>query len=201
MTEWYHSPIFSIAPIWVDSVNFMIKIIVAYQLFDKILVSKSIHSTNSNVHSDELMDGFKGWNSIRYTCKLQKWIPYEFMRCMLCILNSSIDGMGNMSCLCMMKWSQEKCHHGAWTFKFFNLSKFEVYLKPTKIFGLVWPFNFASKCYLWSGSMIKIWTRGQNLAPKSTFSELPQTGSERSPRHHEPNAIRFVSNRRHERKI
>jgi hypothetical protein len=39
--------------------------------------------------------------------------------------------------------------------------------------------------------MIKIWTRGQILAQKSTFSELPQNERERSPRHHEPNTIAF----------
>jgi hypothetical protein len=49
--------------------------------------------------------------------------------------------------------------------------------------------------------LIKIWTRGQILAQNSTFSELPQNERERSPRHHEPNAIRFVSNGRREREI
>jgi hypothetical protein len=49
--------------------------------------------------------------------------------------------------------------------------------------------------------MIKIWTRGQILAQKSTFSELPQNERERSPHHHEPNATRFVSNGRREREI
>jgi hypothetical protein len=56
------------------------------------------------------------------------------------------------------------------------------------------------KAFQWEG-VIKIWTRGQILAQKSTFSELPQIGRERSPRRHEPNAIRFVSNGRRERKI
>jgi hypothetical protein len=42
-------------------------------------------------------------------------------------------------------------------------------------------------------SMIKIWIRGQILAQKSTFLELPQNERERSPLHHEPNATRFVS--------
>jgi hypothetical protein len=49
--------------------------------------------------------------------------------------------------------------------------------------------------------VIKIWTRGQILAQKSTFSELPQNERERSPRRHEPNATRFVSNGRREREI
>jgi hypothetical protein len=49
--------------------------------------------------------------------------------------------------------------------------------------------------------MIKIWTRGQILAQKSKFSELPQNKRERSPRHHEPNATRLGSNRRREREI
>jgi hypothetical protein len=49
--------------------------------------------------------------------------------------------------------------------------------------------------------LIKIWTRGQILAQKSTFSELPQNERERSPRYHEPNATRFVSNGRREREI
>jgi hypothetical protein len=39
--------------------------------------------------------------------------------------------------------------------------------------------------------VIKIWTRGQILAQKSTFSELPQNEREHSPRHHEPNATSF----------
>jgi hypothetical protein len=56
------------------------------------------------------------------------------------------------------------------------------------------------KAFQWEG-VIKIWTRGQILAQKSTFSELPQNEHERSPRHHEPNATRFISNRRRERKI
>ena len=49
--------------------------------------------------------------------------------------------------------------------------------------------------------LIKIWTRGQILAQKSTFSELPQIRRERSPHRHESNAIRFISNGRRERKI
>jgi hypothetical protein len=49
--------------------------------------------------------------------------------------------------------------------------------------------------------LIKIWTRGQNLAQKSKFSELPQNEQERSPHHHEPNATQFGSNRRHMREI
>jgi hypothetical protein len=49
--------------------------------------------------------------------------------------------------------------------------------------------------------LIKIWTRGQILAQKSTFSELPQNECERRPRRHEPNATRFVSNGRREREI
>jgi hypothetical protein len=49
--------------------------------------------------------------------------------------------------------------------------------------------------------MIKIWTRGQILAQKLMFSELPQIRREDSPRRHEPNAICFVSNRCRERKI
>jgi hypothetical protein len=49
--------------------------------------------------------------------------------------------------------------------------------------------------------MIKIWTRGQILAQKSTFSKFPQNERELSPRHHEPNATRFVSNGRRERDI
>jgi hypothetical protein len=49
--------------------------------------------------------------------------------------------------------------------------------------------------------MIKIWTRGQILAQKSTFSELPQNEREHSPRRHESNAICFVSNGRREREI
>jgi hypothetical protein len=56
------------------------------------------------------------------------------------------------------------------------------------------------KAFQWEG-VIKIWTRGQILAQKSTFSELPQNERERSPRHHEPNATRFVSNGRREREI
>jgi hypothetical protein len=56
------------------------------------------------------------------------------------------------------------------------------------------------KAFQWEG-VIKIWTRGQILAQKSTFSELPQNERERSPRHHEPNAICFVSNGRREREI
>jgi hypothetical protein len=43
--------------------------------------------------------------------------------------------------------------------------------------------------------VIKIWTRGQNLAQKSKFSELPQNKQVRSPRRHEPNATRLGSNR------
>jgi hypothetical protein len=56
------------------------------------------------------------------------------------------------------------------------------------------------KAFQWEG-VIKIWTRGQILAKKSTFSELLQNERERSPRHHESNATRFVSNGRREREI
>jgi hypothetical protein len=56
------------------------------------------------------------------------------------------------------------------------------------------------KSFQWEG-VIKIWTRGQILAQKSTFSELPQNERERSPRRCEPNATRFVSNGRREREI
>jgi hypothetical protein len=49
--------------------------------------------------------------------------------------------------------------------------------------------------------MIKIWTRGQNLAQKSKFSELPQNEWVRSPRRHEPNATRLGSNGRRMREI
>jgi hypothetical protein len=44
--------------------------------------------------------------------------------------------------------------------------------------------------------MIKIWTRGQNLAQKSKFSELPQNERVRSPHRHEPSATRLGSNGR-----
>jgi hypothetical protein len=44
--------------------------------------------------------------------------------------------------------------------------------------------------------VIKIWTRGQNLAQKSKFSEFPQNERERSPRRHEPNATHLGSNGR-----
>jgi hypothetical protein len=50
-------------------------------------------------------------------------------------------------------------------------------------------------------NLIKIWTRGQILAQKSTFSELPQNEREHSPYRHEPNATHFVSNGRREREI
>jgi hypothetical protein len=56
------------------------------------------------------------------------------------------------------------------------------------------------KSFQWEG-MIKIWTRGQNLAQKSTFSELPQNEQERIPHHHEPNATCLGSNRDREREI
>jgi hypothetical protein len=49
--------------------------------------------------------------------------------------------------------------------------------------------------------MIRIWTRGQILPQKSKFSELPKNKWVCSPRRHEPNAIRFVSNGRRERKL
>jgi hypothetical protein len=49
--------------------------------------------------------------------------------------------------------------------------------------------------------MIKIWTRGQILAQKSTFSELPQNERERSPCRHEPNATRLISNGHREQEI
>jgi hypothetical protein len=49
--------------------------------------------------------------------------------------------------------------------------------------------------------LIKIWTRDQILAQKSTFSELPQNERECSPRRHESNATCFVSNERREREI
>jgi hypothetical protein len=49
--------------------------------------------------------------------------------------------------------------------------------------------------------LIKIWTRGQILAKKSTFSELLQNKREHSPRHQKSNATRFVSNGRREREI
>jgi hypothetical protein len=49
--------------------------------------------------------------------------------------------------------------------------------------------------------VIKIWTRGQNLAQKSKFSELPQNEHERSPRRHEPNATHLGSNGHREREI
>jgi hypothetical protein len=51
------------------------------------------------------------------------------------------------------------------------------------------------------GTMIRIWTRGQILPQKSKFSELPKNKWVCSPRRHEPNAIRFVSNGRRERKL
>jgi hypothetical protein len=51
------------------------------------------------------------------------------------------------------------------------------------------------------GELIRIWTRGQILPQKSKFSELPQNKWVCSPRHHEPNAIRFVSNGHRERKL
>jgi hypothetical protein len=49
--------------------------------------------------------------------------------------------------------------------------------------------------------LIKIWTRGQNLAQKSMFSKLPQNEQERSPHHQKPNTTQFGSNRRHMREI
>jgi hypothetical protein len=49
--------------------------------------------------------------------------------------------------------------------------------------------------------LIKIWTRGQILAQKSTFSELPQNERECSPHRHKPNAICFVSNGHREKEI
>ena len=56
------------------------------------------------------------------------------------------------------------------------------------------------KAFQWEG-VIKIWTKGQILAQKSTFLELPQNKHERSPRYCEPNATRFISNGRLEREI
>jgi hypothetical protein len=56
------------------------------------------------------------------------------------------------------------------------------------------------KAFQWEG-VIKIWTRGQILAQKSKFLELPQNERERSPRRHEPNATRLGSNGRREREI
>jgi hypothetical protein len=56
------------------------------------------------------------------------------------------------------------------------------------------------KSFQWEG-VIKIWTRGQILAQKSKFSELPQNERERSPHHHEPNTTRLVSNGHQEREI
>jgi hypothetical protein len=44
--------------------------------------------------------------------------------------------------------------------------------------------------------VIRIWTRGQNLAQKSKFSELPQNKWVCSPHRHEPNATRLGSNGR-----
>jgi hypothetical protein len=44
--------------------------------------------------------------------------------------------------------------------------------------------------------MIRIWTRGQNFAQKSKFSELPQNEQVHSPRRHEPNATHLGSNGR-----
>ena len=52
-----------------------------------------------------------------------------------------------------------------------------------------------------SSLMIKIWTRGQILAQKLTFSKLPQNKWVCSPRRHEPNTIRFVSNEHRKREI
>jgi hypothetical protein len=56
------------------------------------------------------------------------------------------------------------------------------------------------KAFQWEG-VIRIWTRGQILPQKSKFSELPKNKWVCSPRRHEPNAIRFVSNGRRERKL
>jgi hypothetical protein len=42
--------------------------------------------------------------------------------------------------------------------------------------------------------VIRIWTRGQNFAQKSKFSELPQNQRVRRPRCHEPSATRLGSN-------
>jgi hypothetical protein len=56
------------------------------------------------------------------------------------------------------------------------------------------------KSFQWEG-VIKIWTRGQNLAQKSKFSELPQNERVRSPHRHEPNATHLGSNRRRMREI
>jgi hypothetical protein len=46
--------------------------------------------------------------------------------------------------------------------------------------------------------LIKIWTRGQILTQKSTFSESLQTKREHRPRRCEPNANYFISNRHRE---
>ena len=56
------------------------------------------------------------------------------------------------------------------------------------------------KAFQWEG-VIKIWTRGQILAQKSTFLEFPQNKRECSPHHHEPNATHFISNKHREREI
>jgi hypothetical protein len=45
--------------------------------------------------------------------------------------------------------------------------------------------------------VIRIWTRGQNLAQKSKFSELPQNERVHNPHRHEPNATRSGSNKCH----
>jgi hypothetical protein len=42
--------------------------------------------------------------------------------------------------------------------------------------------------------VIRIWTRGQNLAQKSKFLELPQNERVCSPHRHEPNTTRLGSN-------
>jgi hypothetical protein len=49
--------------------------------------------------------------------------------------------------------------------------------------------------------VIKIETRGQNLAQKSTFLEFPQNEHEHRPCRHKPNATCFVSNRHWQQEI
>jgi hypothetical protein len=56
-------------------------------------------------------------------------------------------------------------------------------------------------CTLMKYKMIKIWTRGQNLAQKSKFLELPQNERVCSPRRHEPNATHLGSNGHRMREI
>jgi hypothetical protein len=56
------------------------------------------------------------------------------------------------------------------------------------------------KAFQWEG-VIKIWTRGQNLAQKSKFSELPQNERVCSPHCHEPNTTHLGSNGHRMREI